>query len=277
MKLQMILPRERTSKIAAFRAAVWAHYRAAGRHDLPWRKTRNAYHILVSEVMLQQTQVSRVQEKYRAFIVAFPTVQALATAELSDVLKHWQGLGYNRRAKYLRDSARLIVDRCEGDIRRALAEKLPGVGPYTRAAVRIFAYNEPHTTLETNIRAAYIHRFFPDTPIVDDRHILVYAAQAARGQDPREWHWALMDYGAHVKKLHENPTRNSATYVMQSRFEGSLRQIRGKILRLLDDGEFGDLAIARRLAHDERRVREALSALARDGLVIAEKGSWRIA
>src|SRR3989344_8836846 len=129
--------------VATLRSTVWGYWRKNGRHTLPWRKTKDPYRILVSEVMLQQTQVARVLEKYKEFLKRFPTVRALAKAPLSDVLKVWSGLGYNRRAKYLHDAAKAIVVTHKGNIRRALAHPLPGIGPYTRAAVRVFAYNEP--------------------------------------------------------------------------------------------------------------------------------------
>src|SRR3989338_7324816 len=152
------VPRQGTpARMKDFRSTVWKYWKEHGRHDLPWRLTHDPYRILVSEVMLQQTQVPRVIEKYKEFLKKFPTVRALAKASLSDVLKVWSGLGYNRRGKYLHDAAKEIV--AVGNIREALASSLPGVGPYTRAAVRVFAFNEPDILIETNIRAAYIHHF----------------------------------------------------------------------------------------------------------------------
>lgn len=285
MKQKAKTPRVPGSReIVSFRRAVWAHYRADGRHELPWRKTVDPYRILVSEMMLQQTQVSRVIGKYKEFLRKFPTVRSLARAKLSDVLKLWSGLGYNRRAKYLHECAKRVVAEHKGELRKALDRPLPGVGPYTRAAVRIFAFNEPLVCIETNIRAAFIHHFhssFLQKARIPDAELLPLTEAAAKRQDPRQWHWALMDYGAHIKKLHDNPTRKSASYGMQSKFEGSLRQVRGQILKVLSSGigesSYGDLALAKKLAHDERRVREALRGLMRDGLVVSEKGSWRIA
>src|SRR3989344_5780809 len=194
----------RRATIAGFRSTVWKYWKENGRHDLPWRQTKDPYRILVSEVMLQQTQVPRVIEKYKEFLKKFPNVHALAKASLADVLKVWSGLGYNRRGKYLHDTAKEIV--AVGNIREALASSLPGVGPYTRAAVRVFAFNEPDILIETNIRAAYIHHFYPFRTrrvlngLISDKEILLLAQKAAKGQDPRKWHWALMDYGAHLKR-----------------------------------------------------------------------------
>ncbi len=239
-----------------------------------WRKTRDPYRILVSEVMLQQTQVSRVTEKYWEFLRAFPTIRALARAPLAEVLKAWSGLGYNRRAKYLHDTAKILAKKSGGQIPRDLAalRVLPGVGEYTAGAVRMFAFNEPDTLIETNIRAAVIHHFFPHTYKTHDRVLRMYVEKAARWQDPREWHWALMDYGVHIKKLHKNPARKSAHHVRQSRFDGSLRQVRGAILRALSREEnINDLR-----GRYKNKFEVAIEGLERDGLVVKRKGKWRI-
>jgi A/G-specific adenine glycosylase len=259
----------------AFRAAVWRHYRAAGRHDLAWRKTKHPYKILVSEVMLQQTQVPRVIEKYKEFLKAFPTVRALAQAPLADVLRVWSGMGYNRRAKYLREGARVIVEEYGGRVPKdaATLRQIPGIGPYTASAVLIFAYNVPDTMIETNIRAAYIHHFFPNhKKAVNDRDLLPFISKAAEGQDPREWHWALMDYGSHLKKLHGNPARKSAHYAKQSKFDGSIRQVRGAILHELHKGP----SSLNKLPFEKDRIESALAGLARDGLIIKQRGKWQI-
>ena len=209
--------------IRAFRKTVWSFWKKEGRHDLPWRQTTDAYKILVSEVMLQQTQVPRVIEKYKEFLGLFPTVHVLSHARLSEVLRAWSGLGYNRRGKYLHDAAKVIANEFDGSVHDATADKkLPGMGPYTRAAVRVFAFNEPHTLLETNIRAVYIHHFHSSilqNAVIADKELVPIMEAAAQNQDPREWHWALMDYGTHLKKLHKNPARKSAHYLKQSKFE----------------------------------------------------------
>jgi len=270
-------------KIENFRHDVWDYYKNNGRHNLPWRKTKDPYRILVSEVMLQQTQVSRVIEKYKAFLIRFPNVRRLAEAPLSDVLKAWSGLGYNRRAKFLRAAAEVIVRGYSGRVPKAaiVLRTIPGVGPYTASAVRIFAFNEPDVLIETNVRTVYIHHFFVDTskPIgrhklmrgqntIHDDDILLLAKQVAEGQDPRTWHWALMDYGVHIKKLHGNPARRSAHYTRQSQFEGSLRQVRGEILRRLTNGKNEIKG---------KKWEKALAGLEKDGLIKNEKGKWRIA
>lgn len=271
------------NKIRAFRNDVWAYYKVHGRHDLSWRKTKDAYKILVSEVMLQQTQVPRVIEKYHDFLKAFPNVQTLAQAPLSEVLKVWSGMGYNRRAKYLRETAKEIVEKHGGKIPREYAElcALPGIGDYTAKAVRVFAYNEPDVLIETNVRAAFIHHFFQDVLNISDRELLAHIKKAApKGNPlsaswrsgPREWHWALMDYGSHIKKLHKNPARRSAHYTRQSKFEGSLRQVRGAVLKALSSDEsINDIR-----CRYEDKFDLALAGLSKDGLVKKEKGKWRI-
>ena len=275
------------SDIKSFQKEVWAYYRAHGRYNLPWRKTRDPYKILVSEVMLQQTQVPRVLEKYKEFLDAFPTVQECARAPLAHILKIWNGLGYNRRGKYLHDAAKKIVKI--GNIKKALMEPLPGVGPYTRAAVRTFAYNEPHTMIETNIRAAFIHHFFPSrnangrrqdgNTSVHDRDLITLIETAAADQDPREWHWALMDYGSYLKKQFPNPSRKSAGYTKQSKFEGSLRQVRGAILRELHKGPQKEMLLLARLNLATPKSdfgKRALAGLEKDGMIEKVKGKWRI-
>jgi len=228
--------------------------------------------------MLQQTQVHRVIGKYGEFLERFPNVRALARAELSDVLKMWSGLGYNRRAKYLKDAARHIVDENGGRVPKAviLLQKLPGVGPYTASAVRVFAFNLPDILIETNVRAVFIHEFFNDKKKVSDAQITPLAHEAAEGQDPRLWHAALMDYGVHIKKFHQNPTRKSAHHGMQTPFDGSLRQVRGAVLKLLHMGSHGDLALAKKLSFEQSYIHKALEGLKKDGLVTNDRGVWQI-
>ena len=296
--------------IESFRKTVWKYYKENGRHTLPWRHTRDPYKILVSEVMLQQTQVSRVMSKYKEFLEAFPTVETLARAKLSEVLKVWSGLGYNRRGKYLRDAAVVIIKHHKGKVPRDVVtlRTLPGIGPYTASALSIFTFNTPLTLIETNVRSVFIHHFFthiaaksayggqtsvvnvqrlsPNISIlplrrpdlrkdgsVSDRELLPLIEKAAEGQDPRKWHWALMDYGAYLKTQYANPSRRSAHHAKQSTFEGSLRQIRGAILRELHQGRTS----VKGLQFSKERVEKALAGLVRDEMIKKEKGKWRIA
>jgi A/G-specific adenine glycosylase len=274
-----------TAQIKKLRAAVWQYYRIHGRHDLPWRHTCDPYHILISEIMLQQTQVPRVVEKYKEFIKTFPTVHALARAPLSEVVRVWSGMGYNRRAKYVHDAAKLLIPLLSYS-RRLVYEDLrtlTGVGDYTAKAVCVFAYNDPEILIETNIRAVYIHHFYASIlqkTAIKDTHIIPIAMQAAQGQDPREWHWALMDYGSHIKKLYDNPARKSAHYTKQSAFEGSLRQVRGAILRTLSHNDPLSQVQLRYLVGEQipnmHMFDEALAGLVRDGLITKQKTNWKI-
>jgi len=250
------------------------YWKKNGRHDLPWRKTHDPYKILVSEIMLQQTQVDRVVPYFERFVKQFPTVRSLAKAPLSEVLKEWQGLGYNRRAKLLRACAREIVEKHSSRVPKDAAAlvALPGIGPYTASAIRVFAFNEPDILIETNIRSAYLHHFFPHTINISDRELQSYAEKAAQGQDPRTWHSALMDYGAHLKKTNPNPSRRSKHHVKQSKFEGSLRQLRGAILKRMVNGEsMSDLR-----SHSSRRFKQALAALEAEGMIEKKGKVWRL-
>lgn len=200
---------------------------------MPWRLTQDPYGILVSEIMLQQTQVARVSAKYAEFMAAFPTPTALAAAPLTDVLRIWQGLGYNRRAVALKRCAEEIVSRFGGHFPRAIVglESLPGIGPYTARAVAAFAFEIAEPFIETNIRTVFIHFYFHDRDKVTDRQIMPLVAATLDRHNPREWYYALMDFGVLLKQLHSNPGRRSSHHVKQSRFEGSNRQQRSRLLR----------------------------------------------
>ncbi|MDI6843277.1 MAG: hypothetical protein QMC94_02605 [Anaerosomatales bacterium] len=271
-------PTEDEKRVAEFREAVLAHYRAHGR-DLPWRRTDDPYAILVSEVMLQQTQVARVVGKYEEFLRAFPTVDALASAPLGDVLKVWSGLGYNRRAKALHEAAKAIVARHGGRVPSSYEElrALPGVGHATAAQVLAFAFGVAVPYLETNIRAALIHWFFPEADSVPDSALMPLVEATLDADDPRTWYYALMDYGAALKRAVPNPSRRSAHHGRQAPFVGSAREARGAALRVLAERDAASGAeIARASGIGVERIREALVALEREGLVAREGTRWRL-
>jgi A/G-specific adenine glycosylase len=266
---------------ASFRKIVWTHYKKHGRHDLPWRKTHDVYKVLVSEVMLQQTQVDRAIPFYTKFIKQFPTAGKLADAPLSEVLKAWQGLGYNRRAKMLRQAAKGLSTIPKVSHRIDLVcelEKLAGVGPYTARAIAAFAYNQDVIVIETNIRTAVIHHFFPNKKKVSDKEIEKILIEVLPKGRAREWYSALMDYGAHLKRSGISHNARSKTYTKQSKFKGSLREVRGAILRELAKGGATRAHLASLFGVSRReQVREALGALGEEGLVKAEKGRYRLA
>jgi A/G-specific adenine glycosylase len=264
--------------VAAFRQRVYKHFEQHGR-DFPWRHTTDAYRVLVSEVMLQQTQTARVAPKYEAFIERFPNVATLAAAPADAVLTAWQGLGYNRRALALQAAARAVVAEHGGAMPSASDAllALPGVGPYTAAAVRAFAFNLPDAFIETNIRTVFIHEFFADAERVRDSELLPLVARTIDTANPRRWYQALMDYGAMLKEG-GNAARRSAHHHPQSRFEGSRRQARGVILKsLLQSGPATRDDLAGRIPGWDARFDDALATLERDGLVSRRGGAFKAA
>jgi A/G-specific adenine glycosylase len=207
--------------------------------DLPWRKNITPYSIFVSEIMLQQTQVARVLTKYPEFVHRFPDFISLVSAPLTDVLRLWQGMGYNRRAKYLHDCAKEIMRQYKGDLPDTIEklESLPGIGPATAGSIACFAFNAPTVFIETNIRRSILFHFFAEDTEVSDLQVrkvvekCMKHIQKSRDISPREWYWALMDYGSYLKTVVDNPNKRSKHYVKQSKFAGSDRQIRGALLR----------------------------------------------
>lgn len=255
---------------------VQKYYVEDGRHDLPWRKTHDGYKTLVSELMLQQTQVDRVIPFYKNFLKRFPTAKKLAEAPLSEVLTYWSGLGYNRRAKFLHEAAKIIAQK--GMPKTAVElESLPGVGPYTARAVAAFAYDQPEIVIETNIRAALIHHFFANKEKVSDAELIPLLEEMVKNvASPREWYSAFMDYGAYIKREHPNPSRRSKHHVKQSKFEGSLRQVRGAILKVLTKAPHSVPALVKETTFEKKRVAAALAGLQKEGLVSCNKRQWNL-
>lgn len=225
--------------IVRFQHAVMTFY-AQNRRDMPWRQpekdgTYDPYKILVSELMLQQTQVARVVPKYEQFLAVFPSVEVLASAELAEVLKLWSGLGYNRRAKYLWRAAQVICSQYGGAVplEVQLLQELPGVGHNTAAAICAYAAEKPVVFIETNIRTVYLRHFFFGQDKVRDAEILELVSKTLLDSGIRDWYYALMDLGTHYKTVYGNPNKQSTSYSKQKAFHGSLRQVRGAILKLL--------------------------------------------
>ena len=266
--------------IGRFRTLVWGYYRAHGR-DLAWRRTKNPYRILVSEIMLQQTQVSRVAPFYEKFIKQFPTFRALAEARTADVLHAWQGLGYNRRALALQKIAAMVVRDHNGKLPndRGVLEALPGIGRGTSGSLLAFIFNEPVVFIETNIRRAFIYHFFPNRENVSDAELEPLIEKALDRRRPREWYYALMDYGAMLgeksrARSGSNPNARSRHYARQSKFAGSDRELRGRLLRLfLKEKKIAAASLPRKLAEPSARVTRVANGLARDGF-LERKGKW---
>ncbi|MEK7612564.1 MAG: A/G-specific adenine glycosylase [Patescibacteria group bacterium] len=244
------------------------YYRGHARATLPWRRTRDPYRILVSEVMLQQTQVDRVIPFYERFIKKFPNARVLARTPLRNVLKAWQGLGYNRRAKHLRDAAKIIAKK-KFPKSTAEIEQLPGVGHYTARAVAAFAYNKPEVFIETNIRTVFLHHFFQKKNKVSDAAILPLVAQTLKESrmQPREFYWALMDYGSYLKSQGIRLNSQSKHYAKQSKFEGSARQLRGAILREIIAHHATLAFLLHRIPRSREEMIRELSRLTAEGLI----------
>jgi A/G-specific adenine glycosylase len=262
-----------------FQEKILDFYHKNGRHDLPWRKTTDPYLILVSEIMLQQTQVARVLLKYPLFISAFPDVHSLAEASLSEVLGVWKGMGYNRRAIALRTIAGLIISEFSGIIPddETVLSGFPGIGKATASSIVAFAFDRPTVFIETNIRRVFIHCFFGDNVPVSDSEIRPLVARTLDIRHPREWYYALMDYGAVIGRRIPNPNRRSTHYYRQPAFEGSDRQLRGRILEtLLLKGTLEKNSLISLIGERPERTGEILLALSREGFVTLENGTVRL-
>ena len=261
-------------------------WHSGNRRDMPWRSTHDPYRILVSEVMLHQTQVTRVIPKYHLFLDHFPDVNALSLAPQNKLLEIWQGLGYWRRALFLRSAAKIIVSELNGSFpsESATLQRLPGVGPYTASAIACFAFGSTEAFLDTNIRRVYLHFFFQDVTDVHDREIMKIAAEAVRTDNPREWHYALFDYGACVL-TRDNTNHRSKHYKKQSAFEGSFRSFRTKAVRRLltephnsmskrDLREFVSMDIKAHRA--EYQTDDVIEALLNDNLIKECDGRYKL-
>ncbi|HEX7724326.1 MAG TPA: A/G-specific adenine glycosylase [Candidatus Paceibacterota bacterium] len=272
------------TKLDAFKKEVWNYYHAHGRHDMAWRKDTSPYAVAVSEIMLQQTQVSRVEVKFASWMKRFPTWRALADAPVKAVLQEWSGLGYNRRALFLKRAAEAVMTRRPAELPQTFEElcELPGIGPNTAGAILAYAFNKPQPFIETNIRSTYIHFFFPKSrakisdskllPLIEktvaDPHIAAHA---------REWHWALMDYGSYIKSTHPNPSRKSAHHVQQSAFKGSNRELRANILKFILEKPATSAAIVKNFAaHPVRQIQKNIRDLEKEGFIRPNSDTYYI-
>lgn len=264
--------------IRRFRQTVYRHYIKHGR-ELPWRLTDDPYRILLSEVMLQQTQVSRVTGKYEAFLSRFPDFQALASAPLSDILSLWQGMGYNRRALALKAIAWKVVTEHAGVLPTSpeVLSRLPGLGTATASAICAFAFNAPVVFIETNIRSVFIHFFFSDKEQVTDREIIPLVAATLDRRNPRIWYYALMDYGAMLKKAGAVANDQSTSFRRAPPFKGSDRQVRGAIVKaLVGHPRQSAEEVAGATGHDPVRVAGNLRRLVSEGLVAEAEGLYSL-
>ncbi len=274
MKEKELSPKQ----ISLFQHNVYQHFKKFGR-DLPWRNTDNPYHILISEIMLQQTQVERVIGKYGSFIAKFPDMSSLAKANLKEVLEVWQGLGYNRRAISLMKLAKLIMSEYGGTlpVNMDALVKLPGIGRATAGCLLAFAFHKPSVFIETNIRRVFIHHFFQDRKDVRDDEIMPLVEATLDRKNPRDWYYALMDYGSMLKKEIENPNKKSAHYTRQKPFEGSDRKIRGAVMKaLIGKSSMTENTVIAVVGSEKGRVKKILLSLAGEGFIIKKGNSYRI-
>jgi len=220
--------------VKKFRTLIYDYY-VQNKRVFAWRDVDDPYYVLVSEIMLQQTQTFRVAGKFAQFIIVLPTIQDLALAPWPVVLGLWKGLGYNRRALYLQQTAQKIVAEHGGVVPRdpIILQKFPGIGPATARSIVTFAFNQPEVFIETNIRAVFLYHFFAGQIKISDAQLVPLVTKTLDKKNPRQWYYALMDYGVMLKKVHKNPSRASKHHTTQSKFAGSDRQIRGRILDFL--------------------------------------------
>lgn len=255
-----------------FRKKVWEFYKK-NRREFPWRETFDPYKILISEVMLQQTQTSRVTAKYEEFLKKFKNFEDLAKATTEEVLRAWSGLGYNRRALYLKKIAELVSkEKSEFPLDPKVLVSFPGIGPNTAGSIYVFTTNKPYVFIETNIRRVFIHEFFKDSSKISDKQLLELVNKTLDTKNPREWYYALMDYGAYLAKTEINPNRKSKHYSKQSKFEGSLRQVRGKILKILLEKKMVVIKELEKQFENEEHFQEAMKQLQKEGFTKITKG-----
>lgn len=264
-----------TEQLICFKNTVW-NYSLDNHRSMPWREDTRPYYVVVSEFMLQQTQVTRVLDKFPVFIERFPDFASLAGAALADVLAQWSGLGYNRRAKYLKEFAEAIQNRYGGQVpqEQKLLTALPGMGKATAAAVLSYSYNACLPYIETNVRTVLIHHFFAGRDNVSDAELMHVAQLCWDSERPREWCWALMDYGTYLKKTAASVNMRSKHYTKQTKFEGSDRQQRGKIIKKLTGKKSDIPELSRQLNIDESYAAQLLNGLLRDGLVAEDAGVY---
>ena len=267
------------SDIQSFRRMVYRYYNTHARTHLPWRINYDPYHIFISEVMLQQTQVDRVMVKFVEFIEHFSDVKTLAYAPLEDVLAYWKGLGYNRRAISLRNAARIIIESYNGKLPNEPSHliTLPGIGKATAASITAFAFNQPVVFLETNIKTVLIYHFLRNKQRIHDTDLFPIAEKVLDRKNPRTWYAALMDYGTMLKKEVGNLSKRSASYRKQTAFKGSKREIRGNILKhLLADKSLTCVSLSKRLKQNPDTLSILLDNLVAEGMIQCKRGIYSI-
>ncbi|MFA7286513.1 MAG: Fe-S cluster assembly protein HesB [Patescibacteria group bacterium] len=269
-----VVPTQKT--ILALQRKILRWYAIHGRHDLPWRVRRTPYRVLVAEIMLQQTQVSRVLPKYEKFLGQFPSFKALAAANPATVLRLWSGLGYNRRALQLLACAKRVCQEHRGRLPEdhKTLRSLPGIGEYTARAVNVFSRNSAAPCIDTNVRRVILSELsLSKTMPVGELTVV------ARRLVPKEkswlWHSALMDYGAAVSTARAT---GISPKVKQTPFKGSVREVRGKVLRyLLEQRAEQSMKVLRVVTGAETQVlQKVLLTLTREGFIQKRRAGYQI-
>jgi len=266
--------------IELFQKIIFDYYKNHKR-NFPFREDITPYNVLISEIMLQQTQTGRVSEKFLKFTEKFPDFLSLSRAPLEEILKEWQGLGYNRRALALKKIAEIVINDYNGQLPESIEElKLfPQIGHNTASSILTFAFNKPMVFIETNIRRVYIYFFFPNRNKVNDKEIMSIVKKTVVKNNPRKWYYALMDYGVMLKKIHPELSKRSAHYRKQAPFKGSSRQIRGELLEMLiKDGTIDLLKIQKSFKdNDRKRIKNILIQLQKEGFIEIKEESVKLA
>lgn len=265
-----------SQRIISFQQKVWSFYKK-NKRDFIWREQITPYKIVVSEIMLQQTQTSRVINKFKNWIEQFPSWQELSLASELQVLQAWQGLGYNRRGLALHKIAKIVVQEHSSQLPNEpnILETFPQIGPNTAASICAFAFNRPVTFIETNIRTAFTHEFFPGKTEIADKDLLRLIEKTTDQKNPREWYYALMDYGNHLKKTLKNINSASKHYSKQSKFKGSRREIRGFIIKLLTKDNYTPTQkiiaqISKELSHNKNDVPSIIKTMLKEKIIKVE-------
>lgn len=260
-----------TTDFTAFQKKIRLYYKK-NKRSFPWRENPTPYNVVVSEIMLQQTQTSRVLDKYIEFLQKFPNFKSLSTSAQKDVLHAWQGLGYNRRALYLKVLSEIVVKEYKGILPHTKEEliALPGIGKNTAGAIMAFAFNIPTVFIETNIRRVFIYEFFRNKKEVSDKELLPLVEAGLDTKNPRDWYYALMDYGVYLSKTIGNPNRNSKHFRKQSKFEGSSRQARGRIIKVLLQKSLSETTLKKKI--NSIHFETALDQLLKENIVKKLKG-----
>jgi A/G-specific adenine glycosylase len=251
---------------------IYSYYKQYKR-DFPFRNQISPFNVLVSEIMLQQTQTGAVSEKFLNFINYFPDFKTLAEAPLEEVLKIWHGLGYNRRAVALKKIAEIVVNEYDNKLPEniEILNSFPQIGHNTAASIYTFSFDKPAVFIETNIRRVYIYFFFPTSDNVKDKDILPFIEKTIDNSNPRQWYYALMDYGVMLKKTHPELNKKSAHYRKQAPFKGSNREIRGKILKLLiETKSIDETKIIKKLKFKSEKIYKVLDQLEKEGFIKRE-------